>query len=329
MVSWLLRYAFALFDGIVLGQREPPVLSYEMVNPFSEWRPFFQLVIVLSFYSATKLLEGMTSDLVLTAIRLAGLVILPASVAALGVTGSLLQAINPRTVIPLIYRLGWSYLVVLSCVAMLAVAARVLTVRPDYLLSSTPIVMAVGAYAWLATFSVLATAIYERRLTLGLETWYSPEQSEMRAKVAREIERDLLIDELYRHWRVKSYSNAWQALQAHISTVSNPMQEYLWIHERVGGWPEPQLAERVARALLPLLLGARQDALALEVLRSRLKVNAKFRPTHAHDLVRLARIACDVGDRSTARVSLEGFEKYYPGDRAKAIVIEMRAALER
>src|SRR6476659_10428276 len=53
LVSWLLKYAFAMFDAIARGLREPPVLSYEMVNPLGEQRPLGQAMIVLVYYVAS------------------------------------------------------------------------------------------------------------------------------------------------------------------------------------------------------------------------------------------------------------------------------------
>src|SRR5262245_5654254 len=53
LVSWLSKYAFAMFDTIARGLPEPPVLSYEMINPLNEQRPLGQAMIVLVFYVAS------------------------------------------------------------------------------------------------------------------------------------------------------------------------------------------------------------------------------------------------------------------------------------
>src|SRR5262245_43448142 len=80
--SWFLKYSFAVFDAITLGLPEPPVLSYEMVNPLNEQRPLGTLLVVLVFYFMTKLLIPLVGEEGVLAIRLAALLLLPASVAA-------------------------------------------------------------------------------------------------------------------------------------------------------------------------------------------------------------------------------------------------------
>jgi len=42
VVSWFFKYCFALLDAVVAGQREPPVLSAEMISPVDEQRPLAQ-----------------------------------------------------------------------------------------------------------------------------------------------------------------------------------------------------------------------------------------------------------------------------------------------
>src|SRR5580658_3298476 len=45
--SWVFNYGFVLLEAIANGAREPPVLAIEMLNPLHEWRPVFQLALVL------------------------------------------------------------------------------------------------------------------------------------------------------------------------------------------------------------------------------------------------------------------------------------------
>src|SRR4051812_7345187 len=44
--SWLLKYAYVLFDSVTAGETNPPVLSYEMITPFSDWRPLAQIGVI-------------------------------------------------------------------------------------------------------------------------------------------------------------------------------------------------------------------------------------------------------------------------------------------
>src|SRR5690348_6122312 len=44
--SWLMKYGYVLFDSITAGETKPPVLSYEMIQPFSDWRPLLQIAVM-------------------------------------------------------------------------------------------------------------------------------------------------------------------------------------------------------------------------------------------------------------------------------------------
>src|SRR5271170_8512867 len=46
LVSWYFKYMYFLFDSVVRGVDEPPVLDIQMLNPFGERRPLVQLVVV-------------------------------------------------------------------------------------------------------------------------------------------------------------------------------------------------------------------------------------------------------------------------------------------
>ena len=46
LVSWFFKYCFVLFDSVIAGEDEPPVLSIEMVNPVSEQRPLVLAALV-------------------------------------------------------------------------------------------------------------------------------------------------------------------------------------------------------------------------------------------------------------------------------------------
>jgi len=330
LVSWLLKYAFAMFDAIARGLREPPVLSYEMVNPLGEQRPLGQAMIVLVYYVASGWTEPLWGARGVGFLRIIGCVLLPASVATLGITGHLLQAANPRVLVPLMHRLGWHYVPVLACAAVFGLAIEWLIANGGIRLTShVPLAVAATVYGWLAMFCVLAAVLYERRTELGLETWFSPEQAHARATARSDRARDRVVDEFYSHWRSGSYANAWTAVERHIAAAGNPADEYLWIHERAGRWPDGRFAARIARELIPLLIQQRRNSDALAVTRARLAADRTFRPTSGAELVRLVHIARDIADHATARTLLVDFERYFPGDRAQPIVEALRAELSR
>ncbi len=95
LLLWLFNYAYVLLEQVANGAREPPVLAVEMLNPLNEQRPLLQLAIVLLVYSALWLLAHDLSGALAIALGVLAFIALPASIGALGVGTSFLQAINP------------------------------------------------------------------------------------------------------------------------------------------------------------------------------------------------------------------------------------------
>ena len=92
---WMFKYCYVLIEHIADGASEPPVMSTDMLSPF-EIRPWVQLAIVIARR------RGLQRDSAATrASRSAAvlLVLLPASIAVLGVGEPFYQAVNPLTVV--------------------------------------------------------------------------------------------------------------------------------------------------------------------------------------------------------------------------------------
>lgn len=66
---------------------------------------------------------------------------------------------------------------------------------------------------------------------------------------------------------------------------------------------------------------------ALDLVRERLRGDARFRPAASTDLLTLVTLARTAGDRSTVRLLLQDFSKFYPEDPAQAVVDQLTAQL--
>ena len=95
LMSWFFKYCFILLDAIVTGATEPPVLSIEMINPINEQRPLGQALLIAGGGALSYALGQLVGPALgwLTAALL--LLLLPASIATLGLTGNLLRAAWP------------------------------------------------------------------------------------------------------------------------------------------------------------------------------------------------------------------------------------------
>ncbi|HEY4972283.1 MAG TPA: hypothetical protein VII41_01675, partial [Steroidobacteraceae bacterium] len=109
LLLWLFNYSYVLVEQIAHGAREPPVLAIEMLNPLNEPRPLLQLVIVMVIYGALRLLALHLSVLLALALGIVACVALPASIGALAVGDSFLQAINPLVLWQIMHSLRMAY----------------------------------------------------------------------------------------------------------------------------------------------------------------------------------------------------------------------------
>ena len=95
LTSWFFKYAYILFDHTVRGFDEPPTLDIQMLNPLDEQRPLAQVLILGLIYLALNFAQVKLGSTVAMAMAVAVLLLLPASVAILGLEGNILKAAYP------------------------------------------------------------------------------------------------------------------------------------------------------------------------------------------------------------------------------------------
>ncbi|HXS91161.1 MAG TPA: hypothetical protein VN705_17515 [Steroidobacteraceae bacterium] len=328
VLSWFSKYSFVLMDRLAEGVVEPPVLSTEMVNPLDEQRPLILLVMTIGLFygsNAASYWVGNGGSLVLF---IAVAATLPAVVAVQGATGTVVQSLNPRRVLGLIGRLRGDYLLILGFVALVWLFAR--WVVASSIGDALPLVVRIALlmYAWLAMFSLIGGVLFERRFDIGLDDVHTPEGVTDDDDAPDERMRDREIDRIYAEWRGGAHANAWNTVLALVGKSSDPIAELRWLYQRAAQWPDGRLADRLARELLPRLLVQRSTGEALDLVRERLKKDARFRPAGSADLLTLVHLARTAGDRPTARLLLQDFSKLYPGDAAQAMVDRLNTQLQ-
>lgn len=330
LLSWFTKYSFVLMDAMAEGVVEPPVLSIEMVNPLSEQRPMVLLGLTIGLFYASNSASywiGERGALVLT---FAVGAILPAVVAVQGATGMVVQSLNPRRVLGLIARLRGDYVVILGFIGLVWLFSRF--VVESALGDALPFILRIALlmYAWLAIFSLIGGVLWERRFDIGLDDAHTPESIDPGedADVPDERQRDKEIDRIYAEWRGGAHANAWKSVLALVGQGSDPIVELRWLYQRAAQWPDGRLADRLAREVVPRLLAKRHTGEALDLVRERLRKDARFRPTGSADLLTLVHLARTAGDRATARLLLQDFSKLYPDDPAQAIVDRLNTQLQ-
>lgn len=331
LLSWFSKYSFVLMDRLAEGVTEPPVLSTEMVNPLDEQRPMILLLMVIGLFYATDSASYWIGKRGALVLMLAVGALLPAVVAVQGATSTVVQSLNPRRVIGLIARLRGDYLLILGFIALVWLFANF--VVGSAVGDRLPFVLRIALlmYAWLAMFSLIGGVLFERRFDIGLDDAHTPESIDGSAAdddTPDERVRDREMDRIYAQWRGGAHANAWKSVMALVGQGSDQLVELRWLYQRAAQWPDVRLADRLARELLPRLLARRTTGEALDLVRERLKKNARFRPTGSADLLTLVQLARTAGDRPTARLLLQDFSTLYPGDPAQAMVDRLNTQLQ-
>jgi hypothetical protein len=258
LAAWLFKYCYVLLDLSAEGIEEPPVLSAEMVNPF-EQRPLMRFLICAGAYGLATWIGGTIGY----AVWAVFLLLLPATAAVLGVTGSAVEALNPVTLARVIRGLGNVYVVLLAVTFAYAGVLEGLDHLPVWDMVRT----AVSLWLLLSLFCLIGGAIHERREALGFEPQVSPERTADREERERARRRDRLLDDAYVPARVHEPERVVEPLRRWLDesageSLESDARAFL---ARASDWGDARVHLLVARLVIARLLAARRLSLALEL----------------------------------------------------------------
>jgi hypothetical protein len=321
--SWYLKYSFAILDAAAVGATEPPVLSVEMINPLSEQRSLVLLAIMIGVFFASGAARYWFGDIGSAGVGLLAFLVIPGIIAIQGFTGSVLQSLNPVIWFGTLRQLGADYARLLAAIAALCILGALATLLPLIL------AIAVVMYCGLAIQGLIGGLLFEHRK----DDWFDEANLPVRQLSGDdphlEDTRNRFIDALYAEWRNGARQNAWRDVVAQYEKSDEPLEEMRWMYRRIAVWPDPGLANRLAQELVPRLLAMRNHSESFDIVRKRLAVDRDFRPIASSDLIRLATLARDVGDRTTARALLREFDRFYPNDSQQATAAELAREVQR
>src|SRR3984957_3638089 len=311
LTSWFFKYAYILFDHTVRGFDEPPTLDIQMLNPLDEQRPLAQVAIAGLIYAAVMFAQHMLGSAVAITIAVAAGLLLPASVAILGLEGNAFKAAYPVAWVRMVMGLGPMYALVLAVICGYALLLAMLD-RWDLWL---PLQFAIYMFCTLSVFSFLGGAVYERRDQLGLETWSSPERTkELHAKQDLRLSDKEVLD-AYGQMRAGSHLDAWRRLPSWLTARGNAPDDYRWLCGRVATWGDPRYVTRLTEDYVERLLLLKRNGEALDVVAARLADDPSFRPKTAATTLQIARIAAAGGGvPRVARTLLSDFPARFAGD---------------
>ena len=304
LLSWFFKYCFILLDAIVTGAEEPPVLSAEMVNPLNEQRPLAQALIIAGGAALTIELERHAGPLAGWACGAVLLLLLPASIASLGMSGSALRAAWPPELWSVAWGVGRDYLVLLGAIPGLALLLLALGHfdPPNWVL------IAACQLAFLLAFALIGSVLHEHRLELGIE--YRTLRERIAERTERELasERHRMMDHSYMKFRVGKPLEGWQEIQTWLQSqrtgedpAGNQLREYTALLAIAQHWDDARPADKLTSELVELYFARRETGRALDVVEKRLATNPKYRPSNAAHTLRLAELAGAAGKRALRR----------------------------
>jgi hypothetical protein len=320
LTSWFFKYAYILFDHTVRGFDEPPTLDIQMLNPLDEQRPLAQVAILGLIYFAVKFARDTMGSTVSIVLAVVAALLLPASIAILGLEGNILKAAYPVAWVRMVLALGPLYALVLAIIGGYSLLIALLGRSELWL----PLQIAIFMFCILSVFSVLGGALYERRHELELETWVSPERTHarMQARELRQSEDE--VWEAYGQSRAGSHTRAWQLLQAWLARRNHAPDDYRWLCGRVAAWDDSRYVTRLTEDYVDRLLILKRNGEALDVVAARLGQDPSFRPKSAAATLQIARLAAAGGGvPRVARTLLADFPARFPGDPGVAAADEL------
>lgn len=325
--SWFLKYAFVLLEHTAQGRHGAPVFSMENANPLGETRPFLFGLLIATCYGVGRALGSALGDGWATATYVLGMTMLPAVIAIEAVTGSFVEALQPRGVAAMIRRLGPGYLIVMAIAATCGWLAQWIAIDAAHL--ALLLRIALVMLLWLVLFSTLGGVIHERRFEIGFEPERSPEATRRKQVAALQRERDRFVDQVFAEYRAGSSINAWESIRQRAGQGAGALAEYEWLYPRVAAWANPALANRIAHELLALLLASQRNGEAVKLVKDRLQADSRFGPATGEQTLRVAQLARDAGDWPLARTLIADFEQRFADSPVRGSVALLAEQLHK
>lgn len=250
---WVLKYCYVLIEHIADGRFDPPVMSTDMLSPF-EARPWAQLAIVVVGVTACNQLGGTAGAILATVLVL----LLPATIAVLGIGEPFYQALNPLTLFRLIGGLGPYYLLILVSIPIY--------IGFLFLLARLNVWMVVWYAAILicqiSFYSLIGGCIYLRRHQLGFEPSLSPERTAAREETERSKLRARMIDEVFQQVRMGKHVEATRPLAQWLKELDGATAalDAQHIANQALGWETAGLHTIASTLIRHLLRAGRPDA---------------------------------------------------------------------
>jgi pentatricopeptide repeat protein len=268
-------------------------MSTDMLSPF-EIRPWVQAFIIGLAGASCWYLGGRAG----IALGIVCVLLLPASIATLGVGERPWEAINPLTLFRVIRGLGPYYLVLLAAMFLYGgISYLVARVAPFALLSRTTDLILEVSF-----FGLVGGAIWFRRQALGFEPRRSPERTAAREENERSKVRARMVDDVFQQVRMGKHVEATRPLADWLRDLDGDTatRDSLFVAEQAVRWDSVAALNPIGSTLIRHLMRAGRPDSALGVFRLLRERSRTFTMDSADDLRTLADYAESHGHEELA-----------------------------
>ncbi|MEO6185970.1 MAG: hypothetical protein ABIP38_09700 [Steroidobacteraceae bacterium] len=301
LMVWLTQFAFALIDDAANGVAETSAATAEMLSPIADPRcwvhPFLIAVTggVLFFNPSLPVWPAVA----------AAVLLFPASIGATAISGRARDAVNPVAMANLVRGLGRCYVLTVLWIGLCAFAAFIVNGSGMW----SVLRIASLELLLLLVYAFIGGAVYMRRMELGFQPKVSPERTEERLAHERGLERQRMIDGLYRDVRVREPDRAIASMKQWLAAAAptDLRSDVLAILTAGASWSEPRGFSQLLRGLIPPLIAMKQLPLAFAAAEAGMSANPAFTPGAESEAIAMIRFAQATGRKRTAVTLLANF----------------------
>ena len=280
LVPALWHYCHAVLLAAAQGRRTIPTVEIDRLNPLGGWRVtahfiLFWLFLIMVLYVQPFGASGF-GVLLNWAVVLAAVLVFPASAAALAVTSSLEDAMNPKGVVRVIGILGPAYFgLVVTCAAVALTAALApFYIFPRIRFPSLILSNVIAVWALFATFVAVGILLRQHRTEFAI-----PGEVETPAEYSTRLQRREWRDTLNRAYgsiRSGLVAEGYAMLRELSARHGDSAEIQYWLFENMLDWEDRTHALQVGARLIERHVGDNEMYAALELLTRCRRLDPKF-----------------------------------------------------
>ena len=231
VLSWTLKYAYAVLENTIFGHSTPPMFSSDMWF-FTNQRPLKQLFFLFTVFGMTGSIRQVAGDIPALFVFTLALLLIPASAVIIAIEDSLFSALNPLKLILLAKRIGSVYIIV-----SLLFSLPILVLLFFHWVPLFFRIMGI-VYLLFMTFHFIGFIVYHRRESLALDVSFSPERETEAQEKAQEKQLGDILYEVHVLARGGRVEEAVEELFAKLPELGDTFDNHAKIFARLSLWEE-------------------------------------------------------------------------------------------